>query len=109
MPYAQGVLSGVAGVFAALLGPGLLHALVAISQQKATGLGVVVGGLLESLMSPLFWILAISFSCLFFAASRLNSMVLRVTLFWTPTVVVSTLGFGYIALLAYCWVHFRKA
>ena len=99
--YARAALSGVAGVVAALLGPGLLWS---IGQQKATGIGVVVGGL----MSPRFWILAILLSCLFFAASRVSSKALRVLLFWTPTLVVLTLGVGYVALLAYLLMYFRK-
>ena len=68
MNYAKAALSGVAGVGAALLGPGLLYAFWKTGQQKATGIGVVMGGFWESLMSPRFWILAILLSCLFFAA-----------------------------------------
>ena len=108
MAYLRGLLSGVAAIFVALVGPGLLHAFRAIGQQKATGLGVVWGGFLESLLSPQFWVLAILFFSLFFAASRLSSKALRVVLFWTPTVVFSTLGFGFVALLTYLWLHFRK-
>jgi hypothetical protein len=104
--YAKAALSSVAGVVAALLGPGLLYAFWETSQQKATGIGVVI--VWESLMSPRFWILAILLSCLFFAASRLSSKALRVLLFWTPTLVVLTLGFGYVALLTYLLMHFRN-
>jgi len=106
--YLRGLLCGVASTFAAFLGPGLLNALREIGQQKATGLGAVAGGLLESLLSPQFWILALLFFCLFFAASRLNSKILRVLLFWTPTLVISTLGFAFVAFFAYFWMHFRK-
>ena len=108
MTYARAALSGVAGVVAALLGPGLLYAFWSIGQQKATGIGVVRGALWESLMSPRFWILAILLSCLFFAASRLSSKALRILLFWTPTLVVLILGFGYVALLTYLLMHFRN-
>jgi len=108
MTYLKVVLSGVAAMFVALLGPGLFHAFSAIGQQKATGLGVVWGGLLESLLSPQFWMLAILLFGLFFAASRLSSKTLRVILFWTPTVVFSTLGFGFVAFFAYLWIHFRR-
>jgi hypothetical protein len=59
--YLKGLLSGVAAIFVVLFGRGLLYALREIGQQKATGLGVIVGGLLESLLSPMFWILAILF------------------------------------------------
>ena len=103
MTYLRGVLSGVAAAFVAL-GPGLLHT---FGQQKATGLGAVAGELLENLLSPQFWMLAILLFGLFFAASRLSSKVLRVVLFWIPTVAFSTLGFAFVALFAYLWIHFR--
>jgi len=74
------VLSAVAAIFVALLGPGLVSALWGINNSKATGLAAVVGGFLESLFSPLFWILAVSFFALFFAASRLSSKPLRIFL-----------------------------
>ncbi len=108
MTYVRGLLCGVAAIFVALLGPGLLHAFREMGQQKATGLGAVAGGLLEALLSPQFWILAILFFGLFFAASRLGSKALRVFLFWAPTVVFSMLGFGYVALLTYLWFLFRR-
>lgn len=109
MAYVRGALSAVAAILIALLGPGLLNAVRNIGQQKATGLGVIWGGFLESLLSPQFWILAVSFFGLFFAASRLNSKVLRVILFWTPTLVCSTLGLGLIAFFMYFWMHFRRS
>jgi hypothetical protein len=106
--YLRGLLCGVASIFIALLGKGLLHAFKEIGQQKAIGSGAVAGGLLESLLSPQFWILVVLFFCLFFAATRLTSKVLRVVLFWAPTLVLSTLGFAFIAFLAYFWMRFRK-
>ena len=69
----RGVLSAVAAVFGGLLGPGLFFALRGINNSKATGLAAVGGGFLESLFSPLFWILAVSLFALFLAASRLRS------------------------------------
>ena len=65
----RGVLSAVAAIFVALLA-GLVSALWPINNSKATGLAAVAGGFLESLFSPLFWILAVSFFALFLAASR---------------------------------------
>jgi hypothetical protein len=106
--YVKGVLSGVAAIFVALLGPGLLQALKSISGQQATGLGAIAG-FWNPLFSPLFWILAILFFVLFLTASRLGSKVLRVVLFWIPTLFVSALGFGLVALFTYGWMHFRKA
>jgi hypothetical protein len=106
--YLKGVLSGVAAIFVALLGPGLLQALKSISRQQANGLGAIAG-FWNPLFSPLFWILAISSFVLFLTASRLGSKVLRIVLFWIPTLFVSALGFGLVALFTYGWMHFRKA
>ena len=109
MIYLKGVLSGVAAIFVALLGPGLLQALMSISGQQATGLRAIAGGFWNPLFSSLFWILAISFFVLFLTASRLGSKVLRVVFFWIPTLFVSAFGFGLVALFTYGWMHFRKA
>ncbi len=95
MAYVRGALSGVAAIFVALLGPGLLAALRDVS-------------ILESLLSPLFWIVAVSFFTLFFAASRLSSKPLRILLFWTPALAISTLGFGLFVLFTYAWIHFKQ-
>jgi hypothetical protein len=106
--YLRAALAGVAAIFIASLGPGLLKAFWEIGQQKATGLGVIYGALLESPLSPQFWILAVLFFCLFFAAGRLSSKLLRVALFWAPTLLVSTVGFAFIALFTYVWILLIK-
>ena len=103
----RGVLSAVAAIFVALLA-GLVSALWPINNSKATGLAAVAGGFLESLFSPLFWILAVSFFALFFAASRLSSKPLRILLFWTPVTAISTLGLGIFSLFTFAWIHFRR-
>ena len=104
----RGVLSAVAAIFVALLGPGLVFALRGINNSKATGLAVVAAGFLESLFSPLFWILAVSFFALFFAASRLSSKPMRILLFWTPVTAISILGLGIFSLYIFAWIHFRR-
>jgi len=106
--YVKVVLSGLAAIFIALLGPGFVMALRNANPEKATGLAAIAGGLVEAISSPLFWILSVSFFALFFMTSRLRNKVLQGVLFWTPTVVVSTLGFGLLALFAYGWLRFRK-
>jgi hypothetical protein len=103
------VFSAVAAITVALLGPPLLSVFSAIGRQKATGIAALLAGLLEALHSPLFWILAVSFFGLFFAASRLSSRVLRIVLFWTPTLLFSTLGVGLSAFCTYIWMHFRRS
>jgi hypothetical protein len=102
------VLSGVATLFVASVGSGLVISLRDLSQQKATGLGAVAGGFSASILSSLFWILAVLFFALFFAASRLSSKPLRIISFWTPVSVISAVGFGTFALLIHAWVHFRR-
>ena len=58
-------------------------------------------------MSPLFWMLAILFFALFYAASRLGNNVLRVFLFWIPTLTVSGFCVAIVALYAYLFIRFR--
>ena len=106
--YVKGVLSGLAAIFIASLGPGLLNALKGISEQTATGFGAIAVGFSGAIVTPLFWILAVSSFALFFAASRLGSKVLRVLLFWIPTCLVSAIGFSLFALFTYAWMHFRN-
>jgi hypothetical protein len=100
----RGVLSGVAAIVVALLRPGLFVALRDVSTSKATGLGVTFSNLQGSLFSSLFWILAVSFFALFFAASRLPSKPLRILLFWTPVTAVLMLGLGISSLVTYAWI-----
>jgi hypothetical protein len=104
----RAALSAVAAILVALFGPALFFALRDLSPSKATGLAAVAGGFLESLFSPLFWILAVAFFALFFAASRLGSKPLRMLLFWAPVTVISMLGLGVFSLFAYMWIHFRR-
>jgi len=105
MTILRGTLSALAAVFVGLLGPGLFFAL---NNSKATGLAAVVGGFLESFFSPLFWILAVLFFALFFAASRLSSKPLRILLFWTPATAISILGVGIFSLFTFLWLHVRR-
>lgn len=100
MAYLRALLGGVAALLLAILGPPLFFSLQ--HNAKATGLVVFRA------FSPLCAILAIVFFTLFFAASRLQSKSLRLLLFWTPVTVISTLGFGFLALFVYAWLHVPK-
>lgn len=104
----RAALSTVAATVVALLGSGLVVAFRGVNNSKATGFAAVVGGCLEGLVSPLFWILALSLFALFFSASQLSSKPLRILLFWTPATVISTLGSGIFSLFTYLWIHVRK-
>jgi hypothetical protein len=102
MNYAKVILSGLAAIFFALAV--ILWPLFrGISEQKATGLGVFV----RVTASPVLWILAVLFFVLFFAASRLGNKILRVLLFWIPTLTVSVLVMAIVALFTYVSIHFR--
>lgn len=107
MNYVKGILSGLAAIFLAELVPGPWSMFKGISEQKATGLGAVAGGLMGSAFSPLFWTLALLFFVLLFAASRLGNKILRVFLFWIPTLSISVLGMAIVALLTYVFIHFK--
>src|SRR5437660_2541070 len=98
------ILSGLATIFLAAFIPSFWLSFRGFSSEKAIGLAAVAGGLVESVLSPLFWILAALFFALFFTASRLGNKVLRVFLFWIPTVTVSTFGIAMIALFTYAFI-----
>ena len=108
MGYFKGILSGLAAIILAEI-VGSLWFLRGISNTRATGLAAVVGGLVENLFSPLFWIPAILLFALFFAASRLGNKLLRVFLFWIPTLTVSAFTIAIVAMCAYLVMHFRHS
>ena len=108
MDYVKGVLSGLAAIFLAESVPGRWSIFRGISEQKATGFGAFAGGLTNSAFSPFFWALAILFFSLFFVASRLENRILRVLLFWIPTLTVSVLATAFLALFTYVFIHFRN-
>ena len=105
MAYLRVVLSGVAALFVALLVPLFLL----IGSTKTTGFGAITATFLGSIVSPWCWLIAVVSFALFFMASRIGSKVLRILLFWTPTLAISTLGFGICALLTSAWMLFRKS
>jgi hypothetical protein len=102
MDYVKGILCGVAAVFMAEFA----YFWPLLRGSKATGMAAFVAGLADSIISPTFWIVGILLFGLFFTASR-GSTVLRVLLFWIPTLVVSALGFGFVGLCTYLFIRFR--
>jgi hypothetical protein len=108
MAYVRLALSGLAAALLAALGPWFLFALKGMSEQRAIGVGAIAGGFFVRVFSPWFWVLALSLFMLFYAASRLANRTLRIVLFWTPTVVLSTLGVAVISLFALLWIHSRS-
>ena len=105
MNYIKGILSGVAAVLLAELVPMFRS----VSGTKATGLAVFTYGLVESIFSPLFWVMAMVFFVLFFAASRVANKGLRVLLFWIPTLAVFSFSLALAALVTYLFIRFRHS
>jgi len=106
MPYVKAILSGLGALILAEVLLGLRY--LWVTNSKATGMAAVTGGLLESLFSPLFWLLAIAFFTLFFKASRSSNGALRTAFFWIPTVGVTCLGLAIVGLFSYLYFHFRN-
>ena len=108
MNYFKGILRGLSALFLAEWVPCVSSVFKEISQERATGLAAVSGGLVETALSPLFWIFAVLFFALFFAAGRLRSRALRILLFWIPAVTFSLVFVVGAAGLTYLFVHFRQ-
>src|SRR5258708_2953828 len=98
MDYLKGVLATVSAFFIAGLVPTIWTLAHGLSTEKGAGLTAVAGGLLESALSPWFWILALLFSAFFYVSARFENKALRILLFWIPTITTSTLGLAFWAL-----------
>ena len=96
MDYFKNILSGLAAIFVAEF----VYFWPTLSGSKATGLAAFKWMLLESVLSPKFWIVGVLLFGVFFAASR-GSTVLRVLFFWIPAVTVSALGLSVVAMYVY--------
>jgi hypothetical protein len=95
---------------AAVFSTWVVLAVISIVQtsSKATGAAAVAVGALESLTSPLFWLIAISFFALFFAAGRLRNDTIRIFLFWIPVTLIGVFGVTLTALYLYLFLHIPK-
>ena len=109
MNYVKGILSGLTAITIAEFVPGPWSPFRFLGNQRATGLAAVMGELLESFFSPLFWVLVIALFAIFFAASRLNNKPLRVVFFWIPTLTTSCLMLAMVSIVAYVVIHFRNS
>ena len=99
MDYVKVILSGLAAIFLAcvvVFWPVVKH----VSRQTAIGLDVFVAGI----HSPILWILAILFFAIFLAASRIGNQLLKILVFWIPTLLFSTLGIVTWALFTYVFI-----
>jgi hypothetical protein len=55
------------------------------------------------------WITAIFLFATFFVASRLDSKILRVVLFWIPTVTISCIGITLVSFVTYVITQFKNS
>ena len=92
MVYAKATLAGVASFLGLLIIPALIHFFA--GPQKATGIAVVWAGLVELLLSPLFWIEVFCIFALFLVASRLAT--------------ITSIGCAVIGLMTFVVLHFRR-
>lgn len=109
MTYIRGCLSGIASLFLAGFALMFITAFRDMSQTKAIGLAALAGGVVESIFSPLFWLLATVFFAVFFATGRLTSSVFRVLLFWLPAIGISSLGLGLLGWFAVVILEMRHS
>jgi hypothetical protein len=101
-------LSALGAVFLAEFILALWSMFRTLSPEKATGVAALAGGLLESLVSPWFWIIAILLFFLFFRGSKLSSSALRILLFWVPTIFSCTIGLLFVTMYAYLFFRYRQ-
>jgi hypothetical protein len=99
------ILSGVASITLVLIGWSWIVLYPSIKSGKATGLAVLTGGLTEALYSPLGWLCGLLLFILFWYSGRLDSKILRVVLFWIPTVFVTIMASLLFALVMYAYTH----
>src|SRR5713101_3849813 len=104
MHWTKVVLSALAAILLSLFLPTLraIPMLIrGLNEGHASGFGLNVGGLFERVSSPAFWVFAVLFFALLFAASQIGHKLLRLFLFWTPVLSVATLGLAISGLFAY--------
>ncbi|HEY4054609.1 MAG TPA: hypothetical protein VGL74_12735 [Terriglobales bacterium] len=103
--FVKTALSSLAAMILAMFVPMFWTTFRYISQEKATGLAAVAGGLFENLFSGLFLTLFLLFLAIFFMAGRLGNRTLRIMFFWVPTITVCVFAAGTWAMYAYVVTH----
>ncbi|MGB8014167.1 MAG: hypothetical protein WCF68_21330 [Terriglobales bacterium] len=106
MAFAKASLAGLAAVLGVLFVPALVRFLG--GPEKTTGLALIWAGFVEALLSPVFWIEVLCVFGLLLVASRFGNRPARIILFWTPAVVVTTLGCPIIGLFAFASLRLRR-
>ena len=103
MPYAKVVLSA----FVAIILADFVSFWPIFRSTKAMGLAALVGGSIENLFSIQFWIIGVLGFALFYAASRIGNKLLRILLFWTPTLSICSVVILMTGLIGYLILHVR--
>jgi len=99
----------IGAFFIALFLPSLFFELKGLSSEKATGLATVAVDLVAVVLSPFFWILAVLCFLLFRWASRSGQPLMRMLLFWIPSVSSSVVGIAVLTSFTYMYLHFRHS
>jgi hypothetical protein len=106
--YIKAALSSLAAMILAMFVPTFWISFRNISQEKATGLASVAGGMFENLFSGLFlilFLLFLLFLAILFLTGRLGNRIQRILLFWVPTITICVFAFASWALFAYAMRH----
>jgi hypothetical protein len=99
------LLSGIGTITILLIGWPIIMMYPSIRAEKATGWAAVAGALAEALFTPQFWLSAVLLLLFFWYTSQVSSKILRVMLFWIPTVFATVIGGGVFALASYVYLH----
>jgi hypothetical protein len=99
------ILSGITAITLVLVGWPLILLYPTMKSEKATGLAAVAGGLTAALHTPQFWLSGLLLFLLFWYVGRLPNKILRVVLFWIPTIFVTVVGCLIFALVTYAYMH----
>ena len=99
------LLSGISTITILVIGWPIIMMYPALKTEKATGIAAVAGGLTEALLTPPFWLSAILLLLFFWYTSQLSSKILRVVLFWIPTVFATVIGGVVFAVASYAYLY----
>jgi len=102
------LLSGLSTLVILVIGWPIIMTYPAIKSEKATGIAVFIGGFTEALFTLWFWLSAILLLLFFWYTSQLGSRILRLLLFWIPTVLATVLGSAVFTLYGYLLRHRPK-
>ena len=105
MTLLKGLLSVISTIAILVIGWPLVMIYPSIRAEKATGLAAVAGGLTEAIHAPWFWFFGFLLFLLFWYAGRLDSKILRVVLFWVPTIFATVVASLVFALVMYAYMH----